>query len=70
MIASATILRSGRWHKLQLQRLMLGLIVPSNLAEVAHVELLTAHRTSHEVVTHVGRLAAVLLAYDRWSKIG
>ncbi|WP_245465038.1 MULTISPECIES: hypothetical protein [unclassified Mesorhizobium] len=70
MIASATILRSGRWHKLQLQRLMLGLIVPSNLAEIAHVQRLAAHRTGHEIVALVGRLAAVLLAYDRWSKIG
>ncbi|WP_245483249.1 hypothetical protein [Mesorhizobium sp. M7A.F.Ca.US.002.01.1.1] len=70
MIASATISRSGRWHKLQLQRLMLRQIVPSNLAEVAHVELLTAHRTSHEVVAHVGRLAAVLLANDRRTKVG
>lgn len=70
MIASAIILRSGRWHKLQLQRLMLRQIVPSNLAEVAHVELLATHRTDREIVALVDRLASVLLAYDRWSKIG
>ncbi|WP_292457984.1 hypothetical protein [Mesorhizobium sp.] len=49
---------------------MLGLIVPSDLTEVTHVELLAAHRTGHEIVAHVGRLAAVLLAGDRRSKVG
>ncbi|MCQ8871229.1 hypothetical protein NP945_05285 [Mesorhizobium sp. LMG17149] len=69
MIASVTISRSVPWHKLQRQRLMLGLIVPSDLAEVAHVELLATHRTGHEVFALVGRLAAVQFAEDRWAKV-
>ncbi|MBZ9775191.1 hypothetical protein [Mesorhizobium sp. CO1-1-8] len=69
MIASATILRSGPWHKLQLQRLMSGLIVPSDLAEVAHVELLAAHRANHTIVPLVGRLSAVLLSGDWRAKV-
>ncbi|WP_281057994.1 MULTISPECIES: hypothetical protein [unclassified Mesorhizobium] len=44
--------------------------MPSDLAEVAHVELLAAHRTGHEIVALVGRLTVVRLTRDRRSKVG
>ncbi|MER9603429.1 hypothetical protein [Mesorhizobium sp. M0243] len=55
--------------KLQFQRLVLGLIVPSDLAEVTHAEPLAAYRANHEILLLLGRLAAVLLAGDGRSKV-
>ncbi|WP_206516568.1 hypothetical protein, partial [Mesorhizobium sp. Primo-A] len=44
--------------------------MPSDLAEIAHVERLAADRTGHEIVALVGRLAAVLRAGNRRSTVG
>lgn len=54
------------------ERLVLWLLVPNHLPQVAHVDLLTANRAGIEVVVVVLvlRLAAVLLAGDGWSKVG
>lgn len=44
--------------------------VPNDLAQVAHVDLLTANRAGIEIVVLVGWLAPVQLAGDWWSKVG
>ncbi|WP_281040874.1 hypothetical protein [Mesorhizobium sp. M7A.F.Ca.US.011.01.1.1] len=44
--------------------------MPSDLAEVTHVEPLAAYRANHEILLIVGRLAVVLLAKDRRAKVG
>ncbi|MER9602758.1 hypothetical protein [Mesorhizobium sp. M7A.F.Ca.US.010.02.1.1] len=49
---------------------MFGLIVPSDLAEVTHVEPLAAYRANHKILPFVGRLAVVLLAWNRRAKVG
>ncbi|ESZ20022.1 hypothetical protein X734_31715 [Mesorhizobium sp. L2C084A000] len=48
---------------------MFGLIVPSHLAEVTHVESLAAYRANHEILLLLARLAAVLLAGDWRAKV-
>jgi hypothetical protein len=48
---------------------MLWPLVPNDLAQVVHVDLLTGNRTGIEVVILVGRLATVPLARDGWFKV-
>ena len=49
---------------------MLWALMPDDLPQVAHVDLLSANRAGVEIIHLVGGLASVQLAGDRWSEIG